>query len=151
MHFRKAAGIKLALVHFDGGAAGVNALLGGHLDMAYSVPPEVVGHIKAGSLRALFVTSHEENKFLPGVKTLESQGYQAYMTVISGLVAPAGISKPVLDVLSNAARKAIESPEHKKRIEDMSYTVFYRNPEQYAKLWVETEDWLKPVMELALQ
>jgi tripartite-type tricarboxylate transporter receptor subunit TctC len=148
---QKAAGIKLALVHFDGGAAGVNALLGGHLDMASAVPPEVVQHVKSGALRVLGVTGEQENKFLPGVKTFEAQGYSVPMSVVSGLVAPAGVPKEVVDLLSGAAKRAIESAEHRKRIEDMYYTVFYQNPEQYAKLWVEAEEHLKPVMGLAIQ
>lgn len=148
---QKAAGIKLALVHFDGGAAGINALLGGHLDLASAVPPEVVSHVNSGALRVLGVTGDQENRFLPGVKTMEAQGYSVPMSVVSGLVAPAGVPKEVVDLLSGAAKKVIESAEHRKKIEDLYYTVFYRNPEQYAKLWVEAEEQLKTVMELAIQ
>jgi tripartite-type tricarboxylate transporter receptor subunit TctC len=147
----KAAGIKLAMVHFDGGAPGVTALLGGHVDMGLNVPPEILSHIKGGTLRALGVTTKHESMFFPGVKTLEAQGYPVYMSVVAGLIAPAGVPKETVDLLSGAARKVIESADHKKKIEEMGYTAFYQSPQQFAKFWAESEEQLKPVMELAIK
>jgi tripartite-type tricarboxylate transporter receptor subunit TctC len=69
--------------------------------------------------------------------------------VVGGLIAPAGVPKEVVDILSKAAGKIIASAEHNKRIEQMGTTVFYRNPEQFAKFWADSEDQFKPIMEEA--
>ena len=73
------------------------------------------------------------------------------MSVVAGLIAPAGVPKEVVDLLSGAAKKVIESADHRQKIEAMGYTVFYQNPEQFAKFWADTEAQLKPIMEMALQ
>jgi tripartite-type tricarboxylate transporter receptor subunit TctC len=143
------AGIDLALVHFDGGAPGLAALLGGHVDASSNVPAEITPHLKSGALRALGVFTKEESKFLPGVKTLESQGYPAFMSVLGGIVAPAGLPKDVADRLSAAAKKAVESPEHKNKLEEMGFSALYMDPEQFSKVWADSEVQYKPLMELA--
>jgi tripartite-type tricarboxylate transporter receptor subunit TctC len=91
LQLQKVAGIKLALVHFQGGADGATALLGGHVDMGSHVPPEILSHTKSGTLRALGVSGNQESTFFPGVKTLEAQGYPVDVSVVGGLIAPAGV------------------------------------------------------------
>ena len=152
LQLQKSAEIKLALVHFDGGAPGVTALLGGHVEMGFNVPPEILSHTKSGALRALGVNSKEESMLFPGVKTLEAQGYPGVdVTVVGGLLAPAGVFKEAVDFLSKAARTVIESAEHRKRIGEMGYSVLYQGAEQYTKHWVDLEERLKPIMEQAIQ
>ncbi len=149
LQLEKVAGIKLALVHFQGGADGAAALLGGHVDMGSHVPPEILSHYKSGAVRALGVSGKQESRYFPGAKTLESQGYPVDVLVVGGLIAPAGVPKDVVDILSRAAGKVIQGPEHNKRIEQMGYTVVYRNPEQFAKFWAEAEEQFRPIMEQA--
>jgi tripartite-type tricarboxylate transporter receptor subunit TctC len=55
LQFEKVSGTRLAIVHFDGGAAGMNALLGGHVDATVGVLPEVLAHRKSGVIRPLGV------------------------------------------------------------------------------------------------
>ncbi len=152
LQLQKSAGIKLALVHFDGGAPNLTALLGKHVDVGFHVPAEILSQTRAGALRALGVNTKEESPFFPGVKTLEAQGYFGVdVTVIGGLIAPAGVPKEAVEVLGKAAKTVIESAEHKKRLTEMGYSVFYQNAEQYTKQWLELDEHLKPTMEEALK
>ncbi len=151
IQLEQAARIKFARVHFDGGAPSLTALLGGHVEIGLHVPPEILSHTKSGTLRALGVSGKQESKFFPGVRTLEAQGYPVYMSAVAGLVAPAGIPKEVLDLLSEAARKVIESDNFRIRIEEIGGTVFYQSPQQFAKFWTDYDEQLKPLMEQALQ
>ena len=150
LQFEEAAAIRFAVVHFDGGAPAMTALLGGHVNASVNaVSSEILPHIKTGAIRILGVLGPEESRFLPGVKTAESQGYKAYMSVVGALSAPAGIPREVTSILSAAAKKAIESDEHKKMMADSGFEARYRGPEEFATLWAESEVQLKPLVELA--
>jgi tripartite-type tricarboxylate transporter receptor subunit TctC len=54
----------------------------------------------------------------------------------------------VVAVLSAAAKKASESDEYKKRMEELGFEAQYLGPEQFARVWAESEERIKPLMEL---
>ncbi len=147
--FQKASGHRLAIVHFDGGAAGMNALLGGHVDAWVGVVPEVVPHFKSGEIRPIGVMDKQESKFLPGVKTLEAQGFKIYHYGATGMAAPAGTPKPVVEILTKAIKKACEDEGFLKKMDDMGFPVQYMDPEEYAKFWSDLEQQVAPLVKEA--
>ena len=106
------ANIKLVHVPYKGAAPAVNDLLGGQVQMAILDVPVLLPHIRAGTLRALAVTSANRTPTLPEVPTtVELQ----YPKVISdnwyGLVAPAATPPEILKRIHTAALVALRSPE----------------------------------------
>lgn len=149
LQFEQATNTRLAIVHFDGGAAGMNALLGGHVEATVGVLPEVLAHFKNGAIRPLGVMDARESKFLPGVKTIEAQGFKLYVYGATGLAAPAGTPKPVVDILAKAIKTACENEGFLKKMEDMGFPVQYMDPEEYAKFWSQVERDIAPLMNQA--
>jgi tripartite-type tricarboxylate transporter receptor subunit TctC len=149
LQFEKASGTRLATVHFDGGAAGMNALLGRHVDAWVGVLPEVLPHFKSGVIRPLGVMDKKESKFLPGVKTLESQGIKLYVYGATGLAVPAGTPKPVVETLTKAVKKACEDEGFLKKMDELGFPIQYMDPEEYAKFWSEVETQVAPLMKEA--
>ena len=150
LQFEEAANIRFAVVHFDGGAPAMTALLGGHVNASVNaVSNEILPHIKSGAIRVLGILGPEETRFLPGVRTAEAQGYKAYMSVVGAISAPAGISREVTAILAAAAKKAIESDEHRKMMEESGFEAAYRGPEEFSTLWAASEVQLKRLVELA--
>lgn len=147
----KVANVKFATVHFDGGGPEMTALLGGHIDVGFGTQPDGVRYVRSGQMRALAIADKEESPFLPGVKTMEAQGYNVSMLSIGMVTAPAGISGDVLDVLASAMRKAVATDEHKKRMDEMGQTVRYTDPAQTMAAWADMEERMRPLMELAKQ
>ncbi len=143
----KAAGVKFAYVHFDGDAPAATAQLGGHVDLTFHAITGIIQHIKSGALRPLAVMDSEESAFLPGVKTLASQGYHVEMGVYNGVNAPAGIPRDALDVLTEAIKRNIGRDEHVKKMEQLGYTLRYLDPGRYAALWAQLEEQTRPLME----
>lgn len=89
--FAQEARVQTRLVAFNGAAAGVNAVLGGHVQMMFAAAPAVAGLLQAGRLRALAVAGPERLPLLPAVPTLVESGVSgAGMRDWHGLVAPAG-------------------------------------------------------------
>jgi tripartite-type tricarboxylate transporter receptor subunit TctC len=66
--------------------------------------------------------------------------------VFFGIVAPAGVPRPVVDRLNGLIRQIIADPEVKKKFADLGYFTTGSTPEAYLeKLKFETERWTKVV------
>ena len=148
LQLQRAAGVKFASVQFQGGAPAVTALLGGHVDVALNPLSEVVSQAKAGAIKVLGIFGKSQSPLLPGTKTMEAQGYKVYMTGASGVCAPAGVSKEVVQAYSSAIKKAVTHPEHQKKLVEFGYIPNYLSPEDYAAFWAEYETDVKPLMEM---
>jgi tripartite-type tricarboxylate transporter receptor subunit TctC len=148
LQLQRAAGIKFAAVQFDGGAPAVNALLGGHVDVAFNPLSEVVSQAKAGKIKVLGIFGKSLSPVLPEVMTMEAQGYKVYMTGASGVCAPAGVSKEVVQAYSDAIKKATADKDHQKKLVDLGYIVNALGPEEYSAFWAQYESDLQPLIEM---
>lgn len=142
----KQAGVKFANVHFDGSAPGRTALLGGHVDASVNSVSELVPQHKSGDLRVLGVALREETRFLPGTKTMESQGYKVSSVSSHTMLAPAGTPKEVVNTMSRALKKALDADEVKGRLEALSIGIGYLDSAQLATFWEQSDAEIKQLM-----
>ena len=150
IEFQRAAGVKMATVNFQGGGPQITALLGGHIDVAFNSIGELLGHLKSGTIRILGVMDEQESGFLPGVKTLEAQGYKAQPIGSDvGLSSPAGLPKEIVDLLTNSVRKAMGDEDFKKKMTEQGNTLRYLPPREYAAHWDGVDARFKPLIEIA--
>ncbi len=89
----KALNVQFAVVHFDGSAEEVVALLGGKTDAAFMGIGATLAHTKAGTMRHLAVMDEQPNPVLPGIPTLKSLGVDFVIGSSRGMSAPAGTPK----------------------------------------------------------
>ncbi|MHB0870238.1 MAG: tripartite tricarboxylate transporter substrate binding protein [Chloroflexota bacterium] len=146
LEFQKSTGTKFALVHFEGGAQSRTALLGGHVDAHYSWVGENASIVKNGQGRYLGVMDKQRSKFFPDVATMEEQGYKSSWVTAHGYSAPAGTPKEVVDVLSAAFKKAIQSDDLKKRLEETGQEVRYMDPAQYLAFLQDFDRMVQPLI-----
>ncbi len=143
------AGVKFASVHFDGGGPATTALLGGHVDVGFQDIAEFLPHVTSNNIRILAVLDKQESQYLPGVKTMEAQGYKAdWLVNYGGWVAPAGTPMEVMDRLSQALKKVITSEDHKMKATKAMLILRYMSPDEFAAVWSAQESQSKPLMEL---
>lgn len=135
----KAAGVKFAFVHFDGDAPTTTALQGGHVDATCLSASAIYPHVKSGAARSLGVMDTDESPQLPGVRTLQSQGYNVHLGTTAGLNAPAGTPREAVDILAEALKKNMNSEAHKAKMLQLGFTLRYLDPDQYAALWNQME------------
>ncbi len=147
MLFEKAAGVRFASVHFDGDAPTTNALLGGHIDATCLSMGALLSHIKTGGVRPLGVMDNQESPFLPGVKTLVSQGYDVMSRTIMGVSAPAGTPPGVLAILADAIKKAQTDPGHQQKMTALGFTLIYVALDEYEKIWTDVETRFIPLLQ----
>jgi tripartite-type tricarboxylate transporter receptor subunit TctC len=124
------------IVHLEGGAAQMTAILGGHLDVAFDNVGSVFRRIRTGEVRALAVLDTRRSPFLPDVPTTPELGFP---TVISsstrGIAVPRGTPEPVIKRLQEVFKKAMEDPEHVKKMEEAGLALRVMVGEEYIKYY----------------
>src|SRR5205085_10561957 len=111
--FAKTAGIELTKIPYKGNGDALGNLIGGHVSMMVLAIVPIIGNVKAGTLRALAVTSGERSVLLPDVPPLADSGLPGFAAVIRyGLAAPPGTPRPTIDPLTKdpSAAPAADHP-----------------------------------------
>ncbi|MWL87664.1 tripartite tricarboxylate transporter substrate binding protein [Cupriavidus sp. SW-Y-13] len=125
------AGIQITHVPYKGTGPALTDLLGGNVDMTMTTPPPLMGHIAAGKLRPLVVTSKTRIASLKDVPSAPEAGYPD-LDVSSwfAMYAPAGTPKPVIDRLTTEIEKIMKSDAFRKKAEELGAEAHYMNPQQ---------------------
>jgi tripartite-type tricarboxylate transporter receptor subunit TctC len=146
-----AAKIKFRIVHFDGSAQINTALLGGQIDVGVdNVGGAWTARVRAGQVKPLIVMDRERSKFYPDVPTTIEQGYPTVLMSSSrGIVGPKGIPEPIIKKLQAVFKKAMEDPEHIKKMDKAGLAIKVMVGEEYAKYIKELHETTKKLMEFA--
>ncbi len=120
--FQYAAGIKMTHVPYRGEAGAINDLVAGQIPAMFANLSAIMGQLKAGTVRAIAVTSPQRSQLVPDVPTVAETlpGFAAETWF--GLVAPAGTPPDVIAKLNAAALQALASADTKKRYADLGMT-----------------------------
>jgi tripartite-type tricarboxylate transporter receptor subunit TctC len=112
--FRMRAGIKVTSVNYKGGATPVIALLGGEIAMLMATVPAAIEHVHKGKLVALGVASDTRSPFFKDIPAIGETIKGVDGAVISGVLAPAGTPRAVVDRLNAEFVKAADAPKVKE-------------------------------------
>ena len=134
-------------VPYKGGGPSVIALLSGEVAVSFASMPSAIGHIRAGKLRALAVTTAQRTASVPDLPTISEAGVPGYAAETwLGLAAPAATPKAIIDQLHAAAVQTFTRPEVKERLEGLGYVVRLSSPEEYGRyVRSEIDKWRKVV------
>ncbi len=143
--------IKFANVHTGGDAPALPALMGGHIDAFFGIQGTFVSSIKSGDLRVLGILDNKPLKFLPDVPTAESQGYKLYQSSNRGVGTAAGTPKEIVDILTKAVKRAMDTDEVKTKMDQLGQPQLYMDPDQYGAFWDNFEKEIAPLMPLVMQ
>ncbi|GMV59465.1 tripartite tricarboxylate transporter substrate binding protein [Betaproteobacteria bacterium PRO7] len=121
-------------VPYKGGAPAISDLIGGHAQVSFQNINAVLGHIRAGKLKALAVTGEQRSAVLPDVPTLGEAGVNG-VDVFSwqAVAAPKGLPKEARDKLHGAIVKALNDPEVAKSLSEQGFEIVGNTPEQFAQ------------------
>ena len=145
--FQQMAGVEMQHIPYKGSSPAVTDLLGGQIAVMFDNMPSAIGHVKAGKLRPLAVTTPKRSPALPDVPTIAEAGVPGYAaTSWFGLLAPANTPAPVLAKLNAAILKALADPDVKKKMAEQGAEPYGEKPEQFAEfIRSETAKWGKIV------
>jgi tripartite-type tricarboxylate transporter receptor subunit TctC len=145
--FMYLAGIRMVHVPYKGGAPGVNALLGGEVQVNFATISTALPFVKAGRLRALAVSTARRSASAPEVPTIAESGMPGYdYASWIGLLAPAKTPQPIIALLNAESVKAIRAPDLKAILDVEASEPIGNSPEQFAAiLKTEVARWAKVV------
>lgn len=132
--FESFAQIKLVHVPFEGGGPAVTALVGGHINSYMGAAPEGLSNVDAGQLRILGVFGTKRLDKYPDVPTAKEQGFDFQFGMWRGVAVQKGTPKEIVDKLHEIIAKCIQDPEFQSKAKELSLTIEYKNPADFAKL-----------------
>lgn len=144
--FKMMTGTKMTHVPYKGSAPMLTDLLGGQVQVTFDNLPSSIGHIKAGKLRALAVTTAKRSEELPDVPTVGEtvSGYEA--SAFFGFGVPHGTPKEIVDLLNKEINLALKDPTLLGKLKDLGGTPIPGSAADFGKLVAdETAKWEKVV------
>ena len=131
--FKSLAGIDMLHVPYKGTGQAVTDLLAGQIDVMFAPAQTVMGHVQAGKLRALAVTSARRASTLPELPTAAESGLPGYEAVgWFGLLAPAATPRDIVAKISADANKVLADAEVKQKLLTQGAEPSGNTPEQFA-------------------
>jgi tripartite-type tricarboxylate transporter receptor subunit TctC len=138
--FRQMHNLDIAHVHYRGGAPAIQDLVAGRVQLMFGILPLAQAQVSVGSVRAMSATRQPAILDVPIMAeagTSEIEGGPWF-----GLMAPAGIPRPIIDWLNAEATKAVTSGDLKARLEAQGLTLPLGSPEDFARhIAAETVRW----------
>lgn len=144
--FKSMAGIQMKHVPYRGAAPATTDLIGGQVDVLFDNMPSIIGHIRAGTVRGLAVTSAQRSPALPDLPTVAETvpGYEA--SAWFGASAPKGTPAAVIARLNREINAALADPGMRAKLADLGGVPIPGTPEEFWALHrMETEKWAKVV------
>lgn len=130
--FLARAGLKMLHVPYRGSGPALTDVLAGQVPVNMPGLAATVPQIRENRLRALAVTGEFRSPLLPDVPTLAEQGFPGFSAYVwSGLVAPKGTPRPIIDKLNAELRKAVSSDAVKTFIAAQSLEAITELPEEF--------------------
>jgi len=144
--FMAMSGVKMTHVPYKGAAPALTDMLGGQVHVIFDNMPSVIQHIRAGSLRALAVTTATRSSLLPDVPPVGDTvpGYEA--SALFGVGMPKKTPAEIVEKLNKEINAVLAEPAIKARLIDLGGDPLISTPEEFGKMIVaETEKWEKVV------
>lgn len=148
--FCKMAGIDMTHIPYRGSGPATADLLAGHVTVGFPGIAGMIGHIKAGKLRALAVSSAKRSPELPDLPTVAQAGVQGYdVTAWFGVVGPKGMPRNVVLMLHAELLRILKNAEVRKLLLNAGQEVAWQEtPELFGEmLKVEAAKWARMVRE----
>jgi tripartite-type tricarboxylate transporter receptor subunit TctC len=150
--FKMMAGVDLVTVNYRGSAPALPDLIGGQDQVMFDVVISSIGHIKAGRLRPLGVTTGTRLEVLPDVPPIGDfvPGYEA--SSWDGIGAPVGTPPEIIAVVNREVNAALVDPTFKAKLVDLGAEPFGNSPTEFGKFIAEfTDKWAKVIQKAGIK
>ena len=144
--FMAMTGTRMQHVPYRGAAPAITDLLGGQVQVIFDNMPSIIQHIRAGSLRALAVTTAERSPQLPDVQAMGETvpGYEA--SALFGVGAPRNTPGDIVAKLNGEINAVLAEPELSQRLVELGGAPLIASPEGFGEMIrAETDKWKKVV------
>lgn len=130
---KRAAKIEMTHVAYKGATPAVSDLIAGHIPGAWAGLQNFAPHIASGKLKVIGLAGRERHPSFPDVPTFAESGYsEMVLPSLAGVLAPAGLPKPVADRLIAELVKIAKSPDFTGKLFDNAYHPVAVTGDQFA-------------------
>jgi tripartite-type tricarboxylate transporter receptor subunit TctC len=141
--FKRLANVEMTHIPYRGGALAINDLIPGRVDVTFDNMPSILPHVKAGSVRALAVTTRERISVVPDLPTIAEAGVPGFdVSSWFGFFVPARTPPGVIAKINADTNAALAHPPVRSRFEELGATPKGSTPAELAAfLKSEIEKW----------
>ena len=133
--FKYMSGTDIVHVPYRGGAAAINDLIAGRVHLMFESLNSIAPHAKSGTVRPIAVSGARRSPGFPDLPTVAEAGVPGYEAPTwSGVIAPAGVPRPIIDKLNAGINKAIGSQTFRDRFASIGDEPAGGSPEEFAEV-----------------
>jgi tripartite-type tricarboxylate transporter receptor subunit TctC len=145
--FEVQAGVEMQHIPYKGGGPALNDVIGGQVPVFFGSVASTKQHVDSGKLTALAVTGKKRASSMPNVPTMAEAGVPSYEVYEwNAVFAPAATPAPIVQKLSDAIAKVMQSPEVKEKVAGLGGEIFQGNAEAADKfIKAQMAEWAKLV------
>jgi len=132
--FKQSYDLDLVTVPFNAASLAINSTMGSHTPIAFTALPPAIGNIKDGSLRGIAVLAKARVAALPDLPTNIEEGVPGLESdTLTGIVAPAGTPKAIVDKWNAEIVKMAADPVTKKKLDTLGFVPVANSPSEFAE------------------
>src|SRR5215831_11369683 len=133
--FKYMTGTEIVHVPYRGGANAINDLIAGRVHLMFESLNSIAPHASVGTVRGLAVSGARRSHGFPDLPTIAEAGVPGYEAgTWTGVIAPAGLPRPILEKLNTAVNRAIRSTSFRERFAAIGDEPAGGTPEEFAEL-----------------
>ena len=143
--FKLRAGVDIVHVPYKGAAPALVDVIGGHVDMMFTLAPSIVQHLRSGALRAIAVAAPQRDQAIASVPTFTEAGLSNFSSDSwYGVFTPAGTPQPIVAKLNTDIKKILAMQDVKQKLASECAIPVGNSPEQFTEqVRKELEHWTK--------
>jgi len=145
--FTQTAGVDIVHVPYNGAGPAMNDVVAGTIDIMFDNFPSAIGHIRAGRVIPLAITTKARNFAMPNLPSIAEQGYPSYETSTwAAIYGPKNLPPDILARLAKAAAAAARDPETIKKFRDLGAEPVGSTPQECAAFVAQQIAYWAPVV-----
>jgi tripartite-type tricarboxylate transporter receptor subunit TctC len=151
--FLSTAGVKMTHIPYRGVPQAQQAVMTGEVAAFFDTPVTALPQIRAGTVRALGISTSKRLVVAPEIPTLAEAGVTDYeVTGWNGVLAPANTPRPIVDKLNKTIVAALKTPEIEKFLMEQGIEPAGNSPEEFARIMhLDIEKWMRVTREAGIK
>jgi tripartite-type tricarboxylate transporter receptor subunit TctC len=151
--FKTRANVDIVHVPYKGSAPAIADLLSGQVHMMFEGGVTALPHVRNGKLRALAATGRKRASAMPHLPTMDEAGLPSFdVTVWFGLVAPAGVPRPIIDRLNREVGETLRAPGTAEKFAAAGIEITPSTPEELGeRIRSDLPYWTKVMRDAGIQ